>query len=153
MASFGVLPTEIAQNCVEFLAFDEAIEVKSVSRGLHNRATCSETWALIHVHLRCSVDIGLRVRLQDYLWGINLSLVFPGLESWADAKLAATLLDEFRSLVTVQTPDPRRRLLVGVARMWSLNWQDRDKAELFVAEAERIQHVFRSAGPGATWDY
>ena len=30
MASFGDLPTEIAQNCVEFLAFDEAIEVKSV---------------------------------------------------------------------------------------------------------------------------
>jgi len=288
MASFGDLPTEVAQKCVEFLAFDEAIEVKSVSRGLrgaarraltrgrwrpirfvsehglatlrtcrdlnslddgavatfraawaldpglvmrviredmvddqyrddhndaiqsiflnivepsmegiprilaaceglyrklygnrelhgkwdngrplfspwymlyqwamqvNNRATCSETSALIHVHLRCSVDFGLRVRLQDYLWGIKLSLVFPGLESWADAKLAATLLDEFRSLVTVQTPDPRRRLLVGVARMWSLNWQDRDKAELFVAEAERIQHVFRSAGPGTTWDY
>ena len=38
MASFGDLPTEVAQKCVEFLAFDEAIEVKSVSRGLRGAA-------------------------------------------------------------------------------------------------------------------
>ena len=38
MASLGDLPTEIAQKCVEFLEFDEAIEVKSVSRGLRKAA-------------------------------------------------------------------------------------------------------------------
>ena len=42
MASFGDLPTEIAQKCVEFLEFDEATEVKSVSRGLRKAAR----WAL-----------------------------------------------------------------------------------------------------------
>ena len=42
MASFGDLPTEIAQKCVEFLEFDEAIEVKRISRGLRNAAR----WAL-----------------------------------------------------------------------------------------------------------
>ena len=38
MASFESLPTEVAQKCVEFLAFDEAIQVKSVSRGLRKAA-------------------------------------------------------------------------------------------------------------------
>ena len=42
MASFGDLPTEIAQKCVEFLDFDEAIEVKSISRGLI--AAALESW-------------------------------------------------------------------------------------------------------------
>ena len=46
MASFESLPTEVAQKCVEFLAFGEVTEwpteVKSVSRGLRKAAR----WAL-----------------------------------------------------------------------------------------------------------
>ena len=46
MASFGDLPTEIAQKCVEFLEFGHlkgsVTEVKSVSRGLRRAAR----WAL-----------------------------------------------------------------------------------------------------------
>ena len=42
MATFGDLPTEVAQKCVEFLAFEEATEVKCVSRGLRKAAR----WAL-----------------------------------------------------------------------------------------------------------
>ena len=45
MASFGDLPTEIAQKCVEFLEFDEAIEVKRVSRGLTTFVAKAYMWS------------------------------------------------------------------------------------------------------------
>ena len=47
MASLGDLPAEVAQKCVEFLAFGEATEVKSVSRGLRKvtrRALTKGRW-------------------------------------------------------------------------------------------------------------
>ena len=69
MATFGDLPTEIAQKCVEFLEFDEAIEVKRVSRGLRKAAR----WALTRGRwrpIRFVSEHGLET-LQNLRGGLN----------------------------------------------------------------------------------
>lgn len=241
MASLGTLPVEVAQKCLEWLAFDEVINMKSFSRGLRAAARraltrgrwrpvrfLSEHWlsTLRNLHgglnsldhgvaetfrAAWALDPGLVVRVihedifdnsyrdahqaiflnivepsmegipriiaaceglyrelhgdydqYDYplfapftilqrwvsqlglcsefiifnrvsLEEIDESLIGAGLESWADPKLAAQLMDEIYEY--------RTHRLVETAHTWSANWQDRDKARAFVAETEKIRNV------------
>ena len=127
MASFESLPTEVAQKCVEFLAFGEVTEwpteVKSVSRGLRKAAR----WALTRGRwrpIRFVSEHGLDT-LKKLRGGLNM--------------------DEYRQFGVPM----HYRHLTAIAQAFSDNWQDRAKARSFVAEAGRIQRAWaRRSFPG-----
>ena len=158
MVSFGDIPTEVAQKCVEFLEFEEATEVKKVSRGL-----CEGLYRefggqrdryngrlLFSPHSVLRSWGGQLGRCAEQIRLHRVAPHFPpapqapesigigaALESWTDPNLAARLLDEFRGNTMNHT------WLASVAITWSEHWQDRNKAHAFVAEAERIQALYQ----------
>ena len=112
MASFGDLPTEIAQKCVEFLAFDEMSWAGKLGK--------------ISDHLRARID------WVDFdLPNRESRRIAAALESWTDMKLAVQLLEESMEFGA----GPRE--FTAKAHMWSANWKDKKKVKAFGAATKR----------------
>ena len=79
-------------------------------------------------------DHGYHLKLPPYSYYESM-VIGTALGSWADPKLAATFLDEFRSFAHPTMP---RAQLGTVASLWATNWQDHDKKRAFKAEVARI---------------
>ena len=87
-------------------------------------------------------DYGRHLMLPPYSYYESI-VIGTALRYWADPKLAATFLDEFRML---GSPGTARAQLASIASLWATNWRDRDKKRAFLAEAARI------GGGGAYWE-
>ena len=74
-----------------------------------------------------------------WAWAPRPLIVGAGLEAWADQQLAATFTRDFLDYST--EPDARvdANLLDSTARAWSARWEDRTKADAFVAAMGRIR--------------
>ena len=66
-------------------------------------------------------------------------LIGAGLEAWADQQLAATFTRDFLDYSTELHARVDTNLLDSYARTWSARWEDRTKADAFVAAMGRIR--------------
>ena len=62
-----------------------------------------------------------------------------GLEAWADQQLAATFTRDCLYYSTSLNARVDTNLLGAYARTWSARWEDRTKADAFVAAMDRIR--------------
>ena len=69
----------------------------------------------------------------------DMPLIGAGLEAWADQQLAATFTRDCLYYSTSLNARVDTNLLELYARAWSARWEDRTKADAFVAAMGRIR--------------
>ncbi len=74
-----------------------------------------------------------------WAWAPRPLIVGAGLEAWADQQLAATFTRDCLYYSTSLNARVDTHLLELYARAWSARWEDRTKADAFVAAMGRIR--------------
>ena len=74
-----------------------------------------------------------------WAWAPRPLIVGAGLEAWADQQLAATFTRDCLYYTTSLHARVDTNLLEPYARAWSARWEDRTKADAFVAAMGRIR--------------
>ena len=74
-----------------------------------------------------------------WAWAPRPLIVGAGLEAWADQQLAATFTRDCLYYTTSLHSRVDTNLLEPYARAWSARWEDRTKADAFVAAMGRIR--------------